>query len=1165
MYRCTRFTAVIAVCTLFCLAGTAPAARGDRVSFARDLSLSPNGAALAFRWAGDIWTAPAVGGMATRLTVHRADESRPVWSPDGKRIAYASGRSGSNCVYVMDADGDNVRRLTWGDRSELPTSWSPDGKFVYFQARKEGQVIWEPATYKVSIDGGQPIRAFEAYGADGRVSPDGRRIAFTRGASRWWRKNYRGSANHDIWIFDTAADSFRRVTDFDGTDRSPQWAPDGATIYYISDRDGRGNVWEQKLDGNTRQLTRMKTDDVRDLTVAADGRTLAFTHWDQLYVMDLPNGTPKRVDIRTPADNAWNTLDPETMTRGADEIEVSPDGKELALVVRGEIFVIPTAEDQPTRRVTHSPYRDRHVSWTPDGKALYFISDRDGHEAVYRAMSAEEPAKTLSESLQFDVVRVTSSDEMERAPIVSPDGRLLAFTRARGDLWLRELKTGTERRVVAGYNFPDYAWSPDSKWLAYAIEDAEYNPDVWIVPAEGDGAAVNISRHPDADFGPRWSADGQMLAFSSRREGFDSDLYLVFLSPALDQKSSAGFAEYFEQREKQTGKRKPLKTCDASDDIPRHGYTPPPVEEKDATADDGEADDDENAEDEEDGKKKRKKRRRKNGNGDDGDNGNGDDEDEAEEEVFEYDLESAWRRLRRVTSLAGDQGNFTLHPAGKVLIFSSSHEGETNLHQIEWNGREEKRIRSGGHGALQWAFNGKRLFFNRSGRPGSCKLGGGDAKTHGFRARMTIDHLAEAAQKFDDAARQLGLRFYHTTLKGLDWPELSARYRALALQTRSHSEFNDVFNMLQGELNGSHLGMSGPSSGIEGEPVGYLGVTFDAAHPGPGLKVASVLAEGPADRNESRLFPGDILLTVNRHDVGPASPIERALINTVGDEVLLAVTPSAARIAYEQEQAEKRAAQAAEKKKNDKEHEEDDDEAEDEDTAEADPNRTRMLRIRSIAFGAFNNLRYRAWVDANRRYVEAQTDGRIGYTHIRAMAEGAFYNFERDLYAAAHGKDGLIIDVRNNGGGWTADWVMAVLSVKRHAFTIGRGGERGYPQGRLIFYAWTKPATMMCNQYSYSNAEIVSHAFKNLGRGTLVGMPTFGAVISTGAYGLIDGSRIRMPFRGWYTLPHEVDMENNGAVPNVIVDRTPADEAADRYPQLDAAIEATRAKIRKQQ
>jgi tricorn protease len=314
-------------------------------------------------------------------------------------------------------------------------------------------------------------------------------------------------------------------------------------------------------------------------------------------------------------------------------------------------------------------------------------------------------------------------------------------------------------------------------------------------------------------------------------------------------------------------------------------------------------------------------------------------------------------------------------------------------------------------------------------------------------------------------------------------------------------------------------------------------VRIDPASAGPGLKVLSVAPRGPADRAESRLVPGDVLLKVDGQPVGPDRPLERALMHTVGDEVIVEFLPSPQRPPAEPAETAPTSA-----------------------PAESQPAAAPLPRevvMRPIAYGELNNLVYEAWVDENRKYVAAQSNGRVGYVHIRAMGEASFEAFERDLYAAAHDKDGLIIDVRNNGGGWTADWVMAVLNVRRHAYTVPRGGVPGYPQDRLIFYSWVKPATMVCNQHSFSNAEIVSHAFKNLGRGPLVGMTTAGGVISTGAYRLIDGALVRMPFRGWYTLPDKLDMEGHGAEPDVKVPVTPEDEAAGRKPQLDAAIKAT--------
>ena len=1132
-------------------------AAAEPVVFARHLALSPNGETLAFSWAGDIWTVATAGGTATRLTVNPAHESYPVWSRDGSRIAFASSRHGAANVFVMARDGSGVRRISFSDRSETPTDWSLDNQTIYFHSRREGQIYREPIVYKIPVSIGQAWPALDCFAASARLSPDGSHFAFTRGGSRTWRRHYRGSANHDVWLQNTKTGEFRQFTRFEGTDRLPTWDADGRGLYFVSDRNGIKNVWYQPLEGGTaRQITTLEGDDLRDYAVSADGKTLVFTQWDKIFSQTLPDGEPRQIEISAGGDSPVQPIDLRTFTSGAEEVEASPDGKELALVVHGEIFVIKTEPKKSTRRVTRSPYRDRDVVWSPDGKALFFISDRAGQEDIYRALSAEKPAKALSESLRFTIERVTDNPQIESQPRVSPDGKKLSFTRGRGDLYVRDLKSGEETLLFESWNQPTVRWSADSEWLAYAVEDVEFNSDVWIVPADGGKPAVNVSQHPDNDSNPQWSADGQVLAFASQRDGTETDLYLVFLSPKLNEDSSVDFDAYFKKAGEKAKKLKPAKSSVASGKIHLAGSEPKEDEPDEAKK---------SEDDDKEGVAKLKSWLRKvvknildEPDNDDSDKTKKEEEDKAEK--YAYELETAYQRIRRVTNLPGDQFSFALAPSGELLVFGSRHEGSSALFQIKWNGQDRKKIVSTAAGALHWQLDGSRLFYLRDGVPNSCKADGSDAKSHAFRGKIAIDRAAEAAQKFDDAARALGLRFYHPTLKDLDWQALTEKYRALALKTRTVNEFNEVFNLLQGELNGSHLGISGGGPRGSRESIGYLGCSFDRTYPGPGLKVADITRKTPAFRDESRLVPGDIILSVNGEPVGPDSPIERALIDTVDDPVILELQPS------------------PEREADDEDAEEEDDEANDEDNGSAsnDSNAsddadeepdgetaTLEVVIRPTSYGGFAARRYEAWVEANRKYVEDKSDGRIGYLHIRGMNESSFYTFERDLYAAAHGKDGLIIDVRNNGGGWTADWVMAVLSVRRHAYTIPRGGERGYPQGRLIFYAWTKPATMMCNQYSYSNAEIISHAFKNLGRGPLVGRTTFGAVISTGSYGLIDGARIRMPFRGWYTLPAGKDMEDKGAVPDVELPVTPADEVNGRFPQLDAAIAATQAEIAK--
>lgn len=1173
-----------AIGALFAIS-VAVSTRAERVVFARELALSPDGKTLAFAWAGDVWTVGADGGLARRLTVNPADDGNPVWSPDGRLLAFTSDRHGAPNIFTMTADGGDVTRLTFADRPEIPSGWSADGKLIYYHALKSGETAREPRIYTVPVVGGQSWRVLESHGAWARVSPDGKRLVFTRGSSPFARTGYRGSANHDVWTYEFSTATFTNLTEFAGTDMYALWSNDGAGVYFLSDRscdvaagqtaDPRGthNVWYQPLDGGqARQITFSGGNRVRDFTVSPDDQTLIYTQWDKLYRVDLAAApsptatgpvryTPREITIEAGADSPRKSAELRTFSRDADEAEASPDGKEIALVVRGEIFVNRSEPEKPTRRVTDSMARDRDVTWTPDGKALFFVSDREGQEDVYRAISAEVPAKPLSESLRFKIERVTDNDLIERNPSISPDGKTLALVRDRGDLVLRDVAGGSERTLVKSWNAPTYRWSPDSKWIAYANQDAEFNSDIWIVPADGSAPAMNISQHPDNDVNPQWSADGQVLAFASRRAGQDADLYFTFLARELDEKSSFELNAYFEKAGEKVKKRKPLTECAASGTIVLGTPTSQPGSQPSTSS--APASQPTSAPTsrpawleatrrvvreilKDDPEKKDADKKSKNGEKDK------DKEKDDEKEVkYAYDLPTAYRRLRLVNTLPEDQTSFSLSPDGASYAFTSPHEGTPALFTVKWNGEDRKKAISSAVGSLHWGLDGQRLFYVKAGVPGSCKDGGGDSKDHGFSARVNIDYVAEADQKFEDGARTFGQRFYHPTLKGLDWPAMTKKYKSLATRVRTTDEFNQIFDFFQGELNASHLGISGPPGGAgANEPLGYLGVEFDPAFAGPGLKIVSVLKNAPADRSESRLYPGDVLLKVNGRAIGRDVSIDDPLRNTVGESVIIEYLPSPTRPASQPTSQTTSAPTSAGSAPAT---------ASSPASAPAGP---AELVIRPIAIGPFNQLKYQEWVDANAAYVAEKSAGRVAYAHIAGMGEPQFHVFERDLYAVAHGKDALIIDVRNNGGGWTADWVLAVLNVRRHAYTTARGGEPGYPQDRLIFYSWTKPATMMCNQHSYSNAEIISHAFKNLKRGPLVGMTTFGAVISTGSFSLIDGTTIRMPFRGWYTVPAGKDMEDEGAIPDVLVPQSPEDEQLARQSQLDAAIAATLEQLR---
>ena len=413
---------------------------------------------------------------------------------------------------------------------------------------------------------------------------------------------------------------------------------------------------------------------------------------------------------------------------------------------------------------------------------------------------------------------------------------------------------------------------------------------------------------------------------------------------------------------------------------------------------------------------------------------------------------------------------------------------------------------------------GDKLVVVGRGAANVVGLPGGDSKAVELSDTVEIDLAAQSAQKFGEMARIMGAIFYSPTMNGCDWPKLSDKWSKLASAARTDEEFDYVANRFLGELNASHLGVRSP--GGDGGAVrlgtGRLGAQTTFAE--GGFRVEDILRDAPATKGATPLAVGDVIVAVNGIEAKASTTMEELFRGTVGKETFVRVMRAPA------------------------------------------PGQARMeldLILLPGSSGEIRELTYQDTLRKARETVDRLSNGRIGYIHIAAMDQASLDVYERDLYAQAHGKDGLIIDVRNNGGGSTADRLLASIMVTPHAYTVPRGADPSkkghYPVDRLFIQRYSLPINMLCNEKSFSNAEITSHAFKTLKRGTLVGTQTYGGVISTGSDSLIDGTTVRTPFRGWY-LPDGTDMEMNGAMPDIVVPQTPEDESAMKDTQLETAV-----------
>ncbi len=1025
------------------------------IRFARFPAPSPDGKQIAFSWQGDLWIASIEGGLARRLTIHPAYEFGPIWSPDGTRLAFTSDRFGNDDVFVLHLATGEIQRLTWFSERDRALGWLLDGSGVIFESRRD----WEPFSaefvpYVAPLRGGTPYRLHDVAGTPVALASDGKRVAFVRRGSTWWRKGYRGSAQGDLWLTTLGTREFTRLTNTDTPDTFPMWSADGRTLYFVSERDGTFNLYAMDIQSKrTRQLTQFKEDGIRFPQINARGTVITFEQGMDLWRIDLPNGTPRPISVSAPAlDNRTPTEVTRTFNANVSEYAIAPEGKEVAYVVRGEIFVTRFPDGGLSTNLTNTTEPEEGLVWSKDGKSLIYVGERNGQTDLFLVSSDDSNEPRLRRTNRHKHEPLTKTPVSETSPKLSPDGNWLAFQRGQGDLVVMNMETREERTLVSSWNLGNIVWSPDSRWLAYDMSDENYNSDVWVVSREG-GEPVNISRHPRNDSAPSWSADGRALVFLSERDNDALNIYHVYLRQQDFERTRA-------DRE------------DAEDD--KHDAPKKAEEKKDPL-------------------------------------------------TVQIDFEDIHLRIRAVTRYPDGVQEAVISPDGEQIAYRTAYQGQSDLYVIKWDSTDERRLTTGGQSPtnIQWSKDGKTLYFLSRGRLNRISASGGTAQATRTDARITINVPAENNYLLDAAWRTLNETFYDPNFHGTNWSAMREKYRPYLAHAHTDRDLTIVMLMMLGELKSSHLSFSkgaGEPTGEARSETGMLGVVFSNRRDGEGLLIERVIPNTPATRHDVNLQAGERIMAVNGKSITPTTNIWQLLDNTVGERVELRI------------------------------HQADGTE--------------RTVFLRPVSVSAYNTARYQAWVAERRRYVEEKSGGKLGYVHIQAMSDASLRVFERDLYAVAYGKQGLVIDVRFNGGGRTADYLFGMLSVPRHAYTVGRNGKPGYPIDRLPLVPWNNPIVVLCNERSFSNAEIFAHGIKTLKRGALVGLPTAGGVISTSQRTLMDGSSVGVPLRGWYTIDKHINLEGNGAVPDYLVEDLPEDLMDGRDRQLDKAIEVLMGQIR---
>ncbi len=1079
----------------------------ESVRLASSPTLSPDGTKLAFSWRGDIWIVGSGGGTARPLTMHEGRDTSPAFSPDGKLIAFNSDRNGARHAYVVPTTGGEPKQLTFHSEGCQVEQWYPDGKSLLINADRDH--FWKHQERFFRIDAekrsGEQL-LFDDYGRSGSLSPDGKRLLFTREGTAWWRKGYRGSQVSQVWLCEIDTKKFKKLVDEPTGARYPLWASDGKGFYYVGGQSGAFNLWYRELGGGKeKQLTHFEDDSVLMPCVASLDGTIVFRHLFDLYRLN-PEGEegPKRLSITVRADAVAEKTQRRRLDK-AEKVAFSDDGLEIAMISGGDLWVMDTELREP-RQVTSTSEEERDPVFTPDGKSILFVSDKEGQSDLWKAERANG-ARYWWQNDQFKLTRLTNDAEVEEDLCISPTGKEVAFVRGAGDLWLIGTDGKNERRLFQSWSRPDYDWSPDGKWLVYALSDDQFNRDVWIWPIDGSREPFNLSRHPDDDSDPVWSPDGKAIAFTGRRYGIEVDIFLVYLTKAEDETTSRDrkIREAIEKIAK-------VRSKPAAPPVAAKPPAEKPEGEKpDATKEDGK----EPTKEEE--KPEEKKDQAKPATT----------SSEKKLPDVQIDFEGIHDRIRRVSISDASESRLFWSYDSKKLAFTAKINGQEGTYTISPPDELSPKLLSTKTGYdARWIARGSQILWRVDGVPGSLGADGKTA-TFSFAAYQTVDLPARFQAAFDLCWRTMRDRYYDGNLNHRNWDEIRRKYSEAASEAVDGSGLGEVVNLMLGELNGSHLGFTPRSSSDSSsqnawtEVTPHFGLRFVSDYQGPGLKVREVIGRSPADRAKSRIAAGEVVMAVDGRTVDPTMDLTGLVNGRLDRDVCLTVRNA--------------------------------------------KGEDRRVTLRPITYAAARSLLYETWIQQNRAAVAKASDGKLGYLHIRAMDMGSFYRFEHELYDAGAGKDGLVIDVRENGGGSTTDHLLTSLTQPVHAITVPRGGTPGYPQDRQVYATWRKPIVVLCNQNSFSNAEIFSHAIKYLRRGKLVGTPTSGSVVSTGATSIMDLGTLRLPGRGWFVADTGQDMELNGARPHAIVWPRPGEMPQGIDRQLDKAVAILQAEVKKWQ
>jgi len=1068
---------------------------------------------IAFGYAGDLWTVPRAGGVATRLTTGVGIETEPIFSPDGKTIAFTGDYDGNTDVFTIAATGGVPFRVTYHPAADFAVAWTPDGKNIVFRSTRISQSRYTQL-YSVPATGGiaKPLPLPMAY--QGQFSPDGKEIAYSPLPPAYgfdymtyvaWG-NYHGGRASTIWITTLPGLESVEIPHEVASDFSPVYA-DGK-VYFLSARKGKATIY--KYDPAAKTVTQALANDGPDIrSLHGEGDTLVYDRLGEIYLYDTKAGTSKLVPIEIDADL------PEVRARidsVGDELEnasISPTGVRAVIEAHGDIFTV-AVKHGPTRDITNTPgVMEREPAWSPDGQSIAYFSDESG---MYALHVAPQTGSAVAGAAAVKKFAVGPEPAYYFGPKWSPDSKKVAFYDNRLNTYMVDTTTGkvttvNDKNVYGGFSSGtfSFAWSPDSKWIAYPRSMANHLHAIFLYSVDS-GQSTQVTSAMGDSREPEFDRDGKFLYFiTSTNEGatsdgldMTSDLYQVtsnIYAVTLAAETASPIAPELEDEKAPTGEK-------ASSEEKAEGKKP------------------------EGGDK-----------GTDAKEGSGDEKAHAKPapKPVKVDLEGIETRIVAMPLPASVYTGVTAGLKGSLYfteIAASSRFGDRGATLSRWTPEERKTEKLAEHvEAFELSANGEKMLL-ALGHPrpegGEMPPGGGKPTwvivpanapvkagegTLSFAdVKMRVEPHAEWAQMYREVWRIERAFFYDSNFHGTNTVADEKKYEPYVESIASRADLNYIFQEMLSAFSVGHLrGNGGQIPDAKHVPGGLLGADYEIKN--NRYCIAKIYTGGDFNPREKaplaqpglNVKVGDCILDINGQELTADVDIQEPLEGTAGKVISL-------RIAGE------------------------------------DGKNPRDISVTPIASEAA--MRNVDWIEGNQKKVDQLSGGKLAYVYLPDTGEGGFTNFNRYYFAQTE-KQGAVIDERFNGGGQVADYFIEVLGRHIESYWAPRYGKIEHTPNAGVY----GPKVMIANEFSGSGGDALPWLFKQAKLGPLVGKRTWGGLVGIGPIPvLMDGGHVTSPSVAFFSPKGEWDVENHGVDPDYVVEQDPKAVSEGHDPQLEKAV-----------